>query len=192
MRQMTDCRKHGVMFLGCQPVNERTALLPCTFNRLHIFRIVFRQRRDHDLLARIQVGQRRIGTILLTPCNRMPGHEMRNLVAKRLACGGHHIGFGTARIGDHGTRLQEGRDVAQQAFGLRDRCGQQHQIRALHRRCIADAVDDAKRLRALQRCATATDAEHFAHRTRTLQRQRERAADQAGAENDDFIEGGHQ
>ena len=102
----------------------------------------------------------------------------------------HHIAFGTAGIGDHGLCRQMRRNRCHHRRHLPDRDGQHHQIRILHRagRIDRNPVDHPKTQRLLQISRSASDADDFPHRSGLAQGQREGTADQADADDDEFIQ----
>ena len=190
MRQMADGGKHLVVFFGAQGVQDGAAGAPGVRHPLHVGRGVFRQRREHHFLALIQIDDGRIGAIRLASRDRVAGHELRQLAAKCRARRRHHVAFRAARIGDDGAGLQVRRDGRQDGPRLRHGRGQQHQVGARHGtgHVAADGVDDAQFERARHRRGRAAHADHRADRARVLQGARERAADQAHAEDDDFFQ----
>ncbi|MNT12195.1 hypothetical protein D3C72_1471150 [compost metagenome] len=190
MRQMADGGKHLVMFFGAQGVQDGAAGAPCIRHALDVSRGVFRQRREHHFLALIQVDDGGIGTIRLAASDRVAGHELPHLATEGRTRGRHHVALRAARIGDDGARLQVRRDGCQDGARLRHGRGQQHQVGAMQglRHVAADGVDDAKFECARHRRRRAAHADNLGHRARVFQGARERAPDQAYAEDDDFFQ----
>ena len=122
--------------------------------------------------------------------NRMTGHELAKLVAQGRTRRGFHVGLGAAAVGDHGLRFQVRSECGQYRWHLSDRHAEQDQIGA--RQGIgpiaADPVDQPELQGFLQGAAVAPHADHFADRTRRLQRRGKGTADQADAANDEFAD----
>ena len=190
MRQMADGGKYLVMFFGCQCVQDGTAGAPRGRHPFHVSRSVFRQRCEHHFLALIQIDDGRVRPVRLASRDRVAGHELRHLATERRARGRHHVAFRAARIGDDGAGLQMRRDGRQNSARLRHGRGDQHQVGAKQGigHVAADRVDDAQFQRARQRGRRAAHADHGLNRARVFQGARERAADQAHAEDDDFVQ----
>ncbi len=120
----------------------------------------------------------------------MRGHELRELRAERLPCRGDDVALRAAGVGDDGLRLEDRRDRLQDRAELRHRRRDQHEVRTARRRGRVGrrGVDRAALERELEVRRTAPGADHLAAGAGLLQRERERAADQADADHRDFAE----
>jgi hypothetical protein len=97
----------------------------------------------------------------------MARHELRDLDAQCAPRCRHHIGFGTAGVGNDGAHLQMRRDDTQNRFGLGYRRRDQDQVGVPQAACqrigfgTAGAIDDAQRDCAFQRCGGAAHADNL-------------------------------
>ena len=154
---------------------------------------VFRQRRDDDLLALIKVPAGCRWAAIFGTGNRVSRDELADPLAKGGAGGGDHVALGRTTICDDGIRPEIRRDALENFRHLRHRRCHQYDVGILDfmRRVDAGAVDNAKLLCHPQGGRRATETDNLLDRIRLLERQREGAADQASAENDNLAEFGH-
>ena len=158
--------------------------------------IRFRDRRQHDVAIakeRREGGRR---ARMLGAGDRMAGHEPRERRAEMAPRRRDHVLLGAAGIGEDRARRKRPASAAKSDGKLRHRRREQHDIGIgeLARPVGVDrdrAVDDAARSSASSRFArprptptTVPDA------ARGLQRQRERAADEADADDDELLDAG--
>ena len=102
----------------------------------------------------------------------------------------YDVGFGAADIGDDGLWFEVRRDGGKDERNLRDRCSDDDYvgIGERGRDIVRGFIDYAKLQRRLQIVAGTTDADHMLYGMGALERERERSADQANAEDEQFIQ----
>ncbi|MNJ34195.1 hypothetical protein D3C77_288950 [compost metagenome] len=123
----------------------------------------FSQRRENYFMA---AEQRCIGGFhpaLLGTGNRVPRHEVRQLLGKRLTRRTHHITLGTADIGQHRVPQVKLRQSSQELFHGQDRHGQLNDIcaNAGRSQVFFAAVDNPQLHRQLARLWVQVNADHF-------------------------------
>ena len=138
----------------------------------------------------IEIGKRRGRPALLRAGNGMGGNEAGEAPGQMAPRVGDDVALGAAGVGHHRLRREMRRDPAHDGGHLPDRRREQHEIGALDReRGIARRlVDHAQLERGGEVRARAPDADDELYRARALQRERERAADQPDADDDELVD----
>ncbi len=151
------------------------------------------QRRQHHVAPRVQRGEGGGRARALGAGNRVRRNKARQRVAERRACRMDDVLLGAAGVGDDRLRAEMRGDRAQQGLQLGDRRGEQHEVgvaqfaRPRTRKPVA-AVDDAEVLRLVEVELAPAHADDAADLARRAQRQRERAADQPHADDDQLVD----
>lgn len=101
-----------------------------------------------------------------------------------------HIGFGTAYVSDDGMRPKMGCDVGQDDRDLRDWRRNDDDVCICQGLCRAASgdIDDAELKRLPQVLVCTIQAYDLLYGLRAFERQSQRAADQADAENEQFVQ----
>jgi hypothetical protein len=141
-------------------------------------------RRQDDLAALIKLGKRSIDAALFRAGDRMAGHEISRDLSRRCLHRIDYALFGAAGIGDDGGRFQLRNDAPENSLHGADRHGHHHDIgirRSLGRIAFI-FIDDAELDGAAQLPFVAPAADDGAHLAGLAQCARQRAADQADAD----------
>src|SRR5512146_2889227 len=100
MRQMAHGCEHLVVLLRSQFAYIRTAPFPGFAYQSHGLFRVFRERREYDSLALVQISLGCSGTALLRARDRMCRNELCNPAPEIRTRSGHHITLGAATVGN--------------------------------------------------------------------------------------------
>jgi hypothetical protein len=189
VRQVAHRGEHPVVLLGRQHMDDGAAAAPGIGHARHVTGIVFRQRRQHHLLAAVEVGNRGIRAVGLASGDRVARHELADALAHHGARRRHHVGLGAAGVGDDGVRFQMRQQRGQDRARLRHRRRQQHQVGAgsAWRGSVAVSSTMPSSSARFKACSERSSPT-MARAAGRLQAQRERAADQADADDDDLFE----
>jgi hypothetical protein len=116
--------------------------------------------------------------------DRVRRHEGAHALAQHAPRGVDHVALGAAHVHHQHARLDQVADGLEGGLGGRHRHGQQHDVGARDRqqRRLGRVVDDAQLARALGGRRRLAVADHALDEAGALERQRERAAHQAAAD----------
>jgi hypothetical protein len=149
--------------------------------------------REDDLAAAVELGIGVLHARDFAPGDGVRGHEGTDLRLQRVARRLHHVGLGGADVHDEHLRRDE------VAYGLERGLGGRHRHRDEHDVGPGDGqqrgrrldVDHAELARALGRRGRLAVADHALDQAGLFQRQRERAAHQAAADQAELFKHGH-
>ena len=190
VRQVADGGERGVVPLCGHAQHLRTHGVPGPAGALDELRRVLRQRRQDHLAALVERGVGVLDARGLLARDRVRRHELRHAFTQRAPCRIDDVALGAAHVHHQHAWAHQLRDRSQCALGGRDRHCQQHQVGTGNgeQRRLGGVVDDAHAPRQLGGRGALAVADDALDQARALERERERAAHQATADQAELLE----
>ena len=190
VRQVADGGKGGVMILGRHVQHLGADGRPDIDCLLRQGGVCLRQRRQDDLAFAVEVRAGVLDARRFLAGDGVRGHEAGQVLAQHAACRIDDVALGAAHVHQQHVGRQQVADRLERGFGGRHGHGQQHDVRPRHglQGGLCSHVDDAELACALGGGRRLAVADHALDQTGVLQRQRERAAHQAAADQTELVE----
>ena len=188
VRQVTDQGINAVVVGGAHRGDAHAGEFPHRAHRRNGVGAGLGLGRHDQSVAVEKPGERGARPAFLGAGDRVRRHKPRERRTEIFARVRDHVALGAAGVGHDRLRCEMRCNLRQHRRGLAKRHRQQHEVRVLHRqrRIGRDFVDDAQAPRGQQIGAAAAYPDDPCNRLAFFQRERERAADQTDAENNEL------
>src|SRR5258708_53877 len=189
VRKVADGGENLVVLLRAHLAGARAAGGPGPIDSFHRLLGILGKRGDDDPLAAEQLGARRRRAALLGARHRTRRHALGDFFLERLARSLYHVALGAPRVGNDRAGLQRRIDALKYLRALPDRGGNPNEVRVLDgtRGIAFDGIDGAALERKLHVGRITPRTHNVPAGLGLLQRERERAADQADTDHRDFL-----